>query len=380
MEKIRQISVIALVVLALLSGTVRAAFFPKDINTYETRPAKQLPELSFESFLSGAYQSGFESALSDQVPMSQYFKKAYNELTSRVVEFGVKPLLRSEPDALIRYNNTNIYRDYMIYTQYEFDNLTPAYDLMADSYKAAMSANPETEFFFYYIESDTCCDVMTGEKNPSYEYLKNAMELDENSFGRLEINNFDEFQQYFRKTDHHWNHKGSYKGYTGMIELLGVEDEPLVPVEERNLGGSYVGTKGVGARLPSFAESPDVYFFDYPELGAVYGSEALYRDGSLTELVYSSFYGGDESEFVFDTGRADRENLLVLGDSFDNAVLKLLASHFGKTYSVDLRYYMDENGTAGLDITQYIERNNIDKVLVVGSDFLFADPTFAVRS
>lgn len=380
MKKIKQILVLVLVVLALLSGTVRAAFFPKEISTYETRPAKQLPELSFKSFVSGAYQSGFESALSDQVPMSQYFKKAYNELTSRVVEFGVKPLLHSEPDALIRYNNTNIYRDYMIYTQYDFENLKPAYDLMADSYKAAMAVNPETEFAFYYIESDTCCDVITGDKIPSYDYLKNAMGLTEENFGRLEINNFDEFSQYFRKTDHHWNHKGSYRGYVEIAELLGVEDEILVPAEERTLPGSYVGTKGVGARLPSFAESPDVYFFDYPELGAVYGSEALYRDGSMTELVYSSFYGGDESEFVFDTGRPERENLLVLGDSFDNTVLKLLASHFGKTFTVDLRYYVDENGTAGLDITEYIKRNDIDKVLIVGSDFLFADPTFTVRS
>ena len=380
MKKAAQIVVIALVVLALLSGTLRAVFFPKDINTYETRPAKQLPELSFSGFLSGEYQNAFEAALSDQVPMSQYFKKAYNELTSLVVKAGVDAVTADNPDTVIHYNGTKMYRGYMLYTVSDFESLKSGYDIMAQSYKAAMEANPDTQFWFYYVESDACCDVVTGEKNPSYEYFKNALGLDAENFGRLEINSFEEFSRYFRKTDHHWNHIGSYKAYLEILDLMGIEDEALVPVEERVLETEYVGTKGVGARLPSFAEYPDVYFFDYPQLGAEYGYEQLYRDGYETNFVYSSFYGGDEPEFIFDTGRTDRENILILGDSFDNAISKLLASHFGKTFSIDLRYYMGEDGSAGLNITEYINQNNIDKVLVVGSDFLYNDPTFAVRS
>lgn len=379
MEKFKQLSVIILVVLGLLSGTAKAVFSPLEINTYETRPANQLPNFKVSSFLSGSYQNGFESALSDQIPFSQYFKKAYNELSSRVVEYGIKPILEAAPDTLVNYNNNRIFHDYLIYTCRDFEAVKPAYDIMADSYKAAMHANPDVEFVFYYIESDTCCDVVTGDKNPSYQYLKDAMDLTEESFGRLEVNGFDDFKEYFRKTDHHWNNKGSYKAYTEIVTLLGIEDEHLIPAEERNLGTHYVGTKGMGAKLPSFYELPDVYFFDYPDLGVTYGSEHLYREGALSEMAYSTFYGGDETEFVFDTGIAERENILVLGDSFDNAILKLLASHFGKTYSVDMRYYSEEDG-GSLNITEYIKRNDIDKVLVVGSDFLFTDPTFAVRS
>lgn len=42
-------------------------------------------------------------------------------------------------------------------------------------------------------------------------------------------------------------------------------------------------------------------------------------------LSYGAFYGGDDGEIIFDTGRTDRGNLLVIGESYDNAILKLLA-------------------------------------------------------
>ena len=67
----------------------------------------------------------------------------------------------------------------------------------------------------------------------------------------------------------------------------------------------------------------------------------------------------------------------MIGDSYDNAILKLLASHFGKTCSIDLRYYL--TGEDGFDIAAYIRRHEIGQVLVVGSTFLYRDPTFAVR-
>ena len=165
-----------------------------------------------------------------------------------------------------------------------------------------------------------------------------------------------------------------------MLTLLQVEEAPLVPTEERCVDDHYAGTKAATARLPQFRETVEVYTFDYPELGVSYGDERSFLLGSGERFSYGLFYGEDEAELVFNTGREGRENLLVIGDSFDNAILKLLASHFHRTFSLDLRYYRDQNTGEAPDLSAYIRDNRIDRVLVIGSNFLYSNPEFAARS
>lgn len=380
MKKIASISMLILVFAGLSLGTLRAAFFPKEINNYESRMANRLPAWSISAFLSGGFQQDVEAALSDQFPFSQHLKKAYHELSSAWIKWTLRPVLAENPDTAVLYNGYRLYHGYLIYDRRDPETMLPHYETVLESYNRAMEANPETRFFFYYVESDTTCDIVSGVKNPSFELLRQRSHAPAGAFGRLQVDGFEQFGEYFRKTDHHWNHKGSYRAYTDILSMMGLEEEALRPAGKAVVSRSYVGTKGVGSRLPAFAEEAEVYFFDYPELGASYGGEELYRRGERTDFTYSNFYGGDEAEFCFDTGRPERENLLLLGDSMDNAVVKLLASHFNKTHSVDLRHYVDEAGNPGLNISEYIRQHDIDRVLVIGSDFLYADPTFAVRS
>ena len=48
----------AAVILALSSGAVRAVFFPKDVNEYESRMANQFPAFTAESFADFSFQDG----------------------------------------------------------------------------------------------------------------------------------------------------------------------------------------------------------------------------------------------------------------------------------------------------------------------------------
>ena len=69
-----------------------------------------------------------------------------------------------------------------------------------------------------------------------------------------------------------------------------------------------------------------------------YGMQDELLRGELGWVSYGGVYGGDNGEVIFDTGK-DGDNILIFGNSYDNAILKLLASHFSKTYSIDLRNY-----------------------------------------
>lgn len=366
--------------LLLLTGTVRTFLFPKEINSYEVRPAHKMIEFSPKAFLSGQYQSSFESALSDQIPLSQHIKKIYNYASSCIVELGINAYTNEYPDSVVRYNNMNIYRDYLVFDIHNFEEIKADYNHIIQGCNDVIAANPEAEFAFYYVESDYCCDVIGGGKNPSYDYLISKMNIGKGNFGRFEINTFEEFSQHFRKTDHHWNHIGSYKAYTEIASLLGIEEELMQPAETRVLAGTYSGFKAFVAKLESISEKTEVHFFDYPEYGIEYGNEDSYRAGELTDFVYAEFYGDDEGELIFNTNRPDRENLLVIGDSYDNAIIKLLASHYNRTHAIDLRYYLDENGDKGLNFTEYINKHEIAKVLFVGSDFLYGDSSLVIRS
>ena len=107
-----------------------------------------------------------------------------------------------------------------------------------------------------------------------------------------------------------------------------------------------------------------------------YGDQANFLAGtSEKNLSYGGFYGGDEGEVIFSTGTTDRGSLLVIGDSFDNAILKLLASHYDTLYSVDLRYYAHSMGRP-FDLTAYTQAHGITNVLLLGNIDCFSQDTF----
>ena len=81
---------------------------------------------------------------------------------------------------------------------------------------------------------------------------------------------------------------------------------------------------------------------------------------------YGDYYGGDSAEVIFDTHRPEREDLLIIGESYDNAILKLIASHYDQTYSIDLRYYEPIFGQP-FALEDYLTAHGIEQVLLIGN-------------
>ena len=129
-----------------------------------------------------------------------------------------------------------------------------------------------------------------------------------------------------------------------------------------------------------------VYVFDYVPMNIIInGEKREYGDqekclknkdiGLECDLRYGWFYGSDEGEIIFDTERKNRPNILIFGDSFDNAILKLLAGHYNKTYSIDLRHYEKKMGKP-FSIDEYMKMHKIDKVLFIGNHGFFVQKEF----
>jgi hypothetical protein len=68
---------------------------------------------------------------------------------------------------------------------------------------------------------------------------------------------------------------------------------------------------------------------------------------------------------TFDFNQPQKPNLLILGDSYSDAINEVIASHYNKTFDYDLRKLDGK-----FDFTQFCAQNNISDVLILcATDF-----------
>ncbi len=366
---------LGIVWLIMAAGLCRAVLCPKEMSSEENRYANRLTRPTLSSFFDGSFQDGVEAALSDQALGSGMARSGCNLVSSGINEALLSGLYAANQDRYIRIGEgLSSFGGYLVYDTRELKKMAPGLDRGAGEINAFAASHPDVPVYAYYIEKDTDINFETGEKPGLYGYLAERLALPPANVSAFRIDSFEDYAGRFFRTDHHWDYRGSYQGYREVLELLdgGIPLEPVGEVTlDRPLSGSKaIESGGKGVRTEDFT----AYRFEYPPMSVTvngsaagdYGAQEAWINGSADgELSYGSFYGGDFGEVVFDTGSGG-ENLLVLGESHDNAIIKLLAANFGRTYSVDLRYYEVQTGRK-FSLGEYVEANGIDKVLFIGS-------------
>lgn len=391
MKKIINILFIGIIVLFLLSGLVFTLFFPDDINYLENRSANKVEKLTLENYLDGDFQKKFGDALNDQVPLQGRMKKMYNYLNAAYEKIIISEAIgKNTEQRYISIKDSLLFGNNLVYYPRDLETMKPDLDKKIENIEAKVKEDQDINFYVYYIEKDTDINFETNEKVGAYEYLSEKFKENNIPIAGLEINSFKDFEEKFYKTDHHWNCYGSYQGYSEVMKLLNTKDELIKPekemvLEKYKLSGSKaaaIGATGI------FTEKFPVYQFQYPKMdiridgeeAEDYGQQKKYinGEGNQESFSYAAFYGDDNAEIIFDTHNTEKDNLLVIGESYDNAILKLLASHFNKTYSIDLRNYERTFG-AKFQFSEYVKDNQIDKVLLIGNIDYFTMSEFMLE-
>lgn len=246
--------------------------------------------------------------------------------------------------------------------------------------------------YVYFIENSRSVRLdedMTGE-NEIYTLIKECYEAD--GFATLALETPEEYLDWFYQTDHHWNYKGSYKGYCDLVKLIFGDDVELaVPVEtvvfdDLLYSGSY--NQKLGYRKSSdyftvyrFEGLPEyTYTINGSKGTGKYGKMDKFFSGkrnSIAENYYGQFYGGDPGELIMDTHQPDKPNLLIISTSFDNPLLHLLTKHYNIIYSIDPRFYK-LNMKKELNLPKIIRQYEIDHVVEVG-DIQFFTVTYSLK-
>lgn len=190
---------------------------------------------------------------------------------------------------------------------------------------------------------------------------------------------------YFR-TDHHWTALGAYYAYTEFCKTADFDAIPLQRFEsgtyERFVGSMYTYTSQYpqGAVLK---ENPDTLTYYLPivdtearfyadadvENSVAYYCEVVNPDLPESESnKYMCFMSGDHPAAVITTD-VEGPVCLVLKDSYGNAFLPFLTSHYSKIFVIDPREF-NQDGKPSLDLISYVEQHDIDDVILVNYPFM----------
>ena len=92
-----------------------------------------------------------------------------------------------------------------------------------------------------------------------------------------------------------------------------------------------------------------------------------------TKDKYATLFGGNFSHFTIHTNAQNKERILVIKDSYANAVLPFLADSYATIEVIDLRYYHMEQQT----VSELIKSEGISQVvLLYNMDFFNSDNNF----
>ena len=175
---------------------------------------------------------------------------------------------------------------------------------------------------------------------------------------------------YFR-TDHHWTALGAYYAYCAFMETRGEDPVPLERYQRIDLEG-FLGSSYSKTLDKSLEKNPDtlsVYMpFTKHDYTIYYGRGPEKRDlidfqyaESKTNKYLVFISSGELTWGVIKTEVKNGKRILVVKDSFGNALVPFLLPHYEEIYVVDSRFY--NIGAAGKNIIQFIEDNGINEVL-----------------
>lgn len=258
----------------LLTGLGRTLLRPKDVNYYENRPANTVAPLTAESWLDGSFQDAMEAALSDQIPLAQAMKKAFNDAQNGIRYDAMLRLSQAHPDLPVQYGSFYVYGGkYLTYPYHAPDAVNAALEARSENINQIIAAHPDVSFYIYVVEGDMDNYFPAGENNGAFEYLSSRVNLPAEQMGRFAVDELETYERDFYQTDHHWCNVGSYRGYREAAALLGCTDL-LEPLETVRVSDHFSGSKAlsIGAQ-EQFFEPMDVYRFAFPKMSVTIAGE-----------------------------------------------------------------------------------------------------------
>ena len=153
----------------------------------------------------------------------------------------------------------------------------------------------------------------------------------------------DEYLYY--KSDHHWSARGAYYAYEEFARSVGFDPVPISDMTEVVLNDKFQGTMYSftgDERVKSIYDTLYAYIPTKKHTMTIYhGASGTTYDSSVIQSAknYGAFIGGDYAYMIINTPENPQDvNILVLKDSYGNAMIPYLTEHYGNIVVVDPRH------------------------------------------
>ena len=301
--------------------------------------------MTISKYWKGTYQKKIEIALADQILYSEEIKNNYNKFFDLSKWLNLKKKLCKKKYINIG-ENRSLYgcSDYIVFNPINKTTLSKeSFNSFFDSYS---HLNKIIDTYYYIIDTSMIYDFTRNmyHYNLSQTYKDNLQ--GPYHLKTFKFKDFQEYEKYFYKTDHHWNYRGSYRGYKEIMKMLGVKDirKPIKKITLDKL--EYYGSHTQQTRYYDSYDKFTIYRFDFPNHRTyIEGEEGTYgnMDFSINAKnnpyvinnkktknmdMYANYYGIDYGDIIFDFENPEQDNILIISNSFDNAIDELIASHY----------------------------------------------------
>lgn len=191
----------------------------------------------------------------------------------------------------------------------------------------------------------------------------------------------------FLRTDHHWAPLGAYYAAQAFAQAAGVPFPDTTAYVKRVVRG-FVGTMFKFSGDSSVKKAPEDFVYYVPKDSSYATTYVKYRLGKKrqvigesapapgdfflhyndsSQLAYSTFMGGDARRVSVKTGVNNGRRLLIVKDSYGNAVAGYLFSSFEEVNVIDYRYFRT-------NVAKYCKEKGITDLLFVNCSSLAYTP------
>ena len=317
------------------------SFFDKDkiFSEFENRNLKSKAKFSVEKFINGKFQEEYEEYINDQIPLR-------DEWIS-IKSMSEYLLGKIENNGIIYGRNKRLFEKFDSFNEERLKNNVEAISKFSEKYIDKVSLMIVPNSYEIYRE-----DLPKGSQQVNQTEIINKI------YSKLiysnNINVLDEFinkknEYIYYNTDHHWTTYGASAAFKELAKQMDI------PYEEDDFEAYTVHAKFQGTMMSSSGfysgtkDTIDLYLPKEPETILVTNKEAqttattIYsEEGLLGNDPYEVFLGGNYGLLNIQTSSQSGRKLLLLKDSYANAMIGFLTPYFSEIDIVDPRYYSSD--------------------------------------
>lgn len=416
-------SAIALFILPLyVFGVYSMCDVDATVSEVEKRNLKTRPELTASALFNGSYTKDFEEYYADTFPLRDFFLSVNNFFDSIFTK-----LSGSDGIVLVGKDSKDDFAGEALTDEPESQESTTAPETQEEASTEAttQAQQPVTTSGYIVIQGDRAMEMYAANKKQIKAYADTINRLADRLpntkvynmlvptsiefYGPEEYHAANHSQEYgiqlaydqmsdkvicvdayskikahindylYFRTDHHWTARGAYYGYTALAEAAGFSVKPLNTYQSGRIDG-FVGTMYGYTNAEVLKRNPDYveYFWPQTEATGQYYSTADMTDGRSLRIItpevsnsnkYLTFIQGDTPLAKISTQNKNGRSILVIKESYGNALVPFLVDSYETIYVIDPR-------KIDMNLPDFVSKHGIQEVLAINYSLITGNSTY----